>query len=214
MPGRPAPWFLLVPISGSRIPASRPAPVFPLLTLHPLPCRVFVPRPAARCPAPPGVRASARPMALQALQSSGVAFRKILSHFPEELSLAFAYGSGVYRQAGPSSNQKVSPARSQPHAEHRPVRMAFLSPFIPPGALEPPARSAPSASQPAEYKLRGKVLLPSWTTARAWFLGQVASPLPSRAGDAVLWRKKLVQRQDGREEMFASCQLSVLLNLG
>ncbi|XP_036075209.1 phosphatidate cytidylyltransferase, mitochondrial isoform X2 [Rousettus aegyptiacus] len=45
-------------------------------------------------------------MALQALQSSGVAFRKILSHFPEELSLAFAYGSGVYRQAGPSSNQK------------------------------------------------------------------------------------------------------------
>ncbi|XP_032183409.1 phosphatidate cytidylyltransferase, mitochondrial isoform X8 [Mustela erminea] len=46
------------------------------------------------------------PMALQALQSSGVAFRKILSHFPEELSLAFAYGSGVYRQVGPSSDQK------------------------------------------------------------------------------------------------------------
>ncbi|XP_016065407.1 PREDICTED: phosphatidate cytidylyltransferase, mitochondrial isoform X3 [Miniopterus natalensis] len=45
-------------------------------------------------------------MALQALQSSGVAFRRILSHFPEDLSLAFAYGSGVYRQAGPSSNQK------------------------------------------------------------------------------------------------------------
>ncbi|XP_076972639.1 phosphatidate cytidylyltransferase, mitochondrial isoform X4 [Tamandua tetradactyla] len=45
-------------------------------------------------------------MALQALQSSGVAFRKILSHFPEELSLAFAYGSGVYRQAGPSADQK------------------------------------------------------------------------------------------------------------
>ncbi|XP_049498704.1 phosphatidate cytidylyltransferase, mitochondrial isoform X3 [Panthera uncia] len=45
-------------------------------------------------------------MALQALQSSGVAFRKILSHFPEELSLAFAYGSGVYRQVGPSSDQK------------------------------------------------------------------------------------------------------------
>ncbi|XP_010629778.1 phosphatidate cytidylyltransferase, mitochondrial isoform X2 [Fukomys damarensis] len=41
-----------------------------------------------------------------ALQSSGVAFRRILSHFPEELSLAFAYGSGVYRQAGPSSDQK------------------------------------------------------------------------------------------------------------
>ena len=49
------------------------------------------------------------PMALQGLQSSGVAFRKILSHFPELLSLAFAYGSGVYRQAGPSSDQKVSP---------------------------------------------------------------------------------------------------------
>ncbi|XP_032118138.1 phosphatidate cytidylyltransferase, mitochondrial isoform X1 [Sapajus apella] len=45
-------------------------------------------------------------MALQALQSSGVTFRRILSHFPEELSLAFAYGSGVYRQAGPNSDQK------------------------------------------------------------------------------------------------------------
>lgn len=45
-------------------------------------------------------------MALQALRSSGVAFRKILSHFPDELSLAFAYGSGVFRQAGPNSDQK------------------------------------------------------------------------------------------------------------
>ncbi|XP_054992354.1 phosphatidate cytidylyltransferase, mitochondrial isoform X1 [Sorex araneus] len=45
-------------------------------------------------------------MALQALPSSGVAFRRILAHFPEELSLAFAYGSGVFRQAGPSSSQK------------------------------------------------------------------------------------------------------------
>ncbi|EAW64112.1 TAMM41 isoform 12 [Pan troglodytes] len=45
-------------------------------------------------------------MALQTLQSSWVTFRKILSHFPEELSLAFVYGSGVYRQAGPSSDQK------------------------------------------------------------------------------------------------------------
>ena len=41
-------------------------------------------------------------MALQGLQSSGVAFRKILSHFPELLSLAFAYGS----------------ANSQPRNEH------------------------------------------------------------------------------------------------
>ncbi|XP_062056061.1 phosphatidate cytidylyltransferase, mitochondrial isoform X2 [Lepus europaeus] len=45
-------------------------------------------------------------MALQALRSSGVAFRKVLSHFPDELSLAFAYGSGVFRQAGPNSDQK------------------------------------------------------------------------------------------------------------
>ncbi|XP_062971082.1 phosphatidate cytidylyltransferase, mitochondrial isoform X2 [Cynocephalus volans] len=46
-------------------------------------------------------------MALQALQSSGVALRRILSHFPEELSLAFAYGSGVYRQAGPNSDKNA-----------------------------------------------------------------------------------------------------------
>lgn len=71
-------------------------------------------------------------MALQALQSSGVAFRKILSHFPEELSLAFAYGSGVYRQAGPNSNQKVSPAWGQSHAENRPVIMSSLLPTISP----------------------------------------------------------------------------------
>ncbi|XP_006895428.1 PREDICTED: mitochondrial translocator assembly and maintenance protein 41 homolog [Elephantulus edwardii] len=43
---------------------------------------------------------------MQSLQSSGVAFRRILSHFPEELSLAFAYGSGVFRQAGPNAHQQ------------------------------------------------------------------------------------------------------------
>lgn len=48
-------------------------------------------------------------MALQALYSSGVGLRRILAHFPEDLSLAFAYGSAVYRQAGPSAYQEVSP---------------------------------------------------------------------------------------------------------
>ena len=47
-------------------------------------------------------------MALQALHSSGVGLRRILAHFPEDLSLAFAYGSAVYRQAGPSAHQEVS----------------------------------------------------------------------------------------------------------
>ncbi|XP_006506615.1 phosphatidate cytidylyltransferase, mitochondrial isoform X1 [Mus musculus] len=45
-------------------------------------------------------------MALQALHSSGVGLRRILAHFPEDLSLAFAYGSAVYRQAGPSAHQE------------------------------------------------------------------------------------------------------------
>ncbi|ERE67235.1 MMP37-like protein [Cricetulus griseus] len=45
-------------------------------------------------------------MAGQALQSSGVGLRRILAHFPENLSLAFAYGSAVYRQAGPSAQQE------------------------------------------------------------------------------------------------------------
>ncbi|KAB0380203.1 hypothetical protein FD755_007987, partial [Muntiacus reevesi] len=35
-------------------------------------------------------------------------FRKILSHFPEELSLAFACGSGVYRQSGPTDDPVVA----------------------------------------------------------------------------------------------------------
>ncbi|XP_053233642.1 phosphatidate cytidylyltransferase, mitochondrial isoform X2 [Podarcis raffonei] len=38
-----------------------------------------------------------------ALQSSAVKFRRILAHFPQELSLAFAYGSGVFQQAGASA---------------------------------------------------------------------------------------------------------------
>ncbi|XP_065543798.1 phosphatidate cytidylyltransferase, mitochondrial isoform X2 [Lathamus discolor] len=38
-----------------------------------------------------------------ALPSSGVRFRRVLAHFPAELSLAFAYGSGVFRQAGDSA---------------------------------------------------------------------------------------------------------------
>ncbi|XP_032996674.1 phosphatidate cytidylyltransferase, mitochondrial isoform X2 [Lacerta agilis] len=38
-----------------------------------------------------------------ALQSSAVKFRRILAHFPQELSLAFAYGSGVFQQAGAST---------------------------------------------------------------------------------------------------------------
>ncbi|XP_030358033.1 phosphatidate cytidylyltransferase, mitochondrial isoform X1 [Strigops habroptila] len=42
-------------------------------------------------------------MALPALSSSGVKFRRVLAHFPQELSLAFAYGSGVFRQAGDSA---------------------------------------------------------------------------------------------------------------
>ncbi|XP_062441639.1 phosphatidate cytidylyltransferase, mitochondrial [Rhea pennata] len=41
--------------------------------------------------------------AAAALPSSGVAFRRVLAHFPQELSLAFAYGSGVFRQAGVSA---------------------------------------------------------------------------------------------------------------
>ncbi|XP_019392570.1 PREDICTED: phosphatidate cytidylyltransferase, mitochondrial isoform X2 [Crocodylus porosus] len=35
-----------------------------------------------------------------ALPGSAVQLRRILAHFPQELSLAFAYGSGVFRQAG------------------------------------------------------------------------------------------------------------------
>uniref|UniRef100_A0A8C7EB82 Phosphatidate cytidylyltransferase, mitochondrial n=1 Tax=Nothoprocta perdicaria TaxID=30464 RepID=A0A8C7EB82_NOTPE len=42
-------------------------------------------------------------MAAPVLAGSGVAFRRVLAHFPQELSLAFAYGSGVFHQAGVSA---------------------------------------------------------------------------------------------------------------
>lgn len=127
-------------------------------------------------------------MALQALQSSGVAFRKILSHFPEELSLAFAYGSGVYRQAGPSSDQKVSPGG--PFA------------FGPSRALELPGRSAhPPSPDTNPTKGRQRELR---------FEGHVGVRLDPRAGDAVMWREELVLGQDEKKKKVAKSSFSVL----
>ncbi|KAL4655852.1 phosphatidate cytidylyltransferase, mitochondrial isoform X1 [Arapaima gigas] len=44
-------------------------------------------------------------MSLPALQSTGVFYRRILAQFPQDMSLAFAYGSGVFRQSGTSPAQ-------------------------------------------------------------------------------------------------------------
>ncbi|KAK3512568.1 hypothetical protein QTP70_017235 [Hemibagrus guttatus] len=44
-------------------------------------------------------------MALSALQNTSVFYRRILSQFPQDISLAFAYGSGVFKQAGASQGQ-------------------------------------------------------------------------------------------------------------
>ncbi|XP_049327560.1 phosphatidate cytidylyltransferase, mitochondrial isoform X2 [Astyanax mexicanus] len=44
-------------------------------------------------------------MTLPALQNTSVFFRRILSQFPQDISLAFAYGSGVFKQAGTSQGQ-------------------------------------------------------------------------------------------------------------
>lgn len=44
-------------------------------------------------------------MALPALQNTSVFFRRILSQFPQDISLAFAYGSGVFKQAGTTQGQ-------------------------------------------------------------------------------------------------------------
>lgn len=125
-------------------------------------------------------------MALQALQSSGVAFRKILSHFPEELSLAFAYGSGVYRQAGPSSDQKVSPGG--PFA------------FGPSRALELPGRSAHpriNSQSPDTNPTKG---LFAERQRELRFQRHVGVRLGLRAGDAVMWREELVPGQDGKKK--------------
>lgn len=62
-----------------------------------------------------GKAAEVAAMALPVLSSSGVKFRRVLAHFPQELSLAFAYGSGVFRQAGPSAgHSEVSAAVPPP----------------------------------------------------------------------------------------------------
>ncbi|MEQ2189613.1 Phosphatidate cytidylyltransferase, mitochondrial [Goodea atripinnis] len=44
-------------------------------------------------------------MTLPALQNTGVFYRRILSQFPQDISLAFAYGSGVFKQHGTSQGQ-------------------------------------------------------------------------------------------------------------
>ncbi|XP_056590867.1 phosphatidate cytidylyltransferase, mitochondrial isoform X2 [Triplophysa dalaica] len=45
-------------------------------------------------------------MTVPALQNSSVFYRRILSLFPQDISLAFAYGSAVFRQTGTSQGQK------------------------------------------------------------------------------------------------------------
>nr|DBA18708.1 TPA: hypothetical protein GDO54_016924 [Pyxicephalus adspersus] len=46
-------------------------------------------------------------MALSAIQGTGFHLRKMLTYFPQDMSLAFAYGSAVFKQAGASqSNAK------------------------------------------------------------------------------------------------------------
>uniref|UniRef100_A0A3Q2YE41 Phosphatidate cytidylyltransferase, mitochondrial n=1 Tax=Hippocampus comes TaxID=109280 RepID=A0A3Q2YE41_HIPCM len=44
-------------------------------------------------------------MTLPALHNTGVLYRRILSQFPQDISLAFAYGSGVFKQQGTSQGQ-------------------------------------------------------------------------------------------------------------
>ncbi|CAL8380182.1 unnamed protein product [Boreogadus saida] len=44
-------------------------------------------------------------MTVPALQNTSVIYRRILSQFPQDISLAFAYGSGVFKQQGTSQGQ-------------------------------------------------------------------------------------------------------------
>ncbi|XP_069002319.1 phosphatidate cytidylyltransferase, mitochondrial isoform X2 [Embiotoca jacksoni] len=44
-------------------------------------------------------------MTLPVLHNTGVLYRRILSQFPQDISLAFAYGSGVFKQQGTSQGQ-------------------------------------------------------------------------------------------------------------
>ncbi|KAG7478112.1 hypothetical protein MATL_G00076960 [Megalops atlanticus] len=44
-------------------------------------------------------------MSLPALQNTSVFYRRILSQFPQDISLAFAYGSGVFKQSGTTQGQ-------------------------------------------------------------------------------------------------------------
>lgn len=44
-------------------------------------------------------------MSLPVLHNTGVLYRRILSQFPQDISLAFAYGSGVFKQHGTSQGQ-------------------------------------------------------------------------------------------------------------
>uniref|UniRef100_A0A2K5F5T6 TAM41 mitochondrial translocator assembly and maintenance homolog n=1 Tax=Aotus nancymaae TaxID=37293 RepID=A0A2K5F5T6_AOTNA len=103
-------------------------------------------------------------MALQALQSSGVTFRRILSHFPEELSLAFAYGSGVYRQAGSNSDQKSYQTAASRTCWLPYPQSAFLQhdslPFPVPPPVLPASLFSPHVLQDSDMSSLGEYLPP------------------------------------------------------
>lgn len=56
-------------------------------------------------------------MTALALHNTGVLYRRILSQFPQDISLAFAYGSGVFKQHGTNQGQMdvSEPVQPIPH---------------------------------------------------------------------------------------------------
>lgn len=44
-------------------------------------------------------------MSLPALHNTSVFYRRILAQFPQDISLAFAYGSGVFKQSGTTQGE-------------------------------------------------------------------------------------------------------------
>lgn len=145
-------WSLLLVSPAPEFPRSGRSPSFisPPLT----PCRVFVPRPAALCPAPPRARAPASAHGAAGAAELGGGLPQDPVSLPRGAEPGFRLWLWGVPPGGAQFKPEGEPGPEAAGSHDFPFRLSS-----PPRALELPVCSAHCPSQPTEDKLRVKVLL-------------------------------------------------------